>query len=213
MSEQALAEFQRRLPAALPGAIADLLRYASGFHRAAVGDVSFTQIGGFGFAEALPVAVTLLADGAGNFWAVDVNRDGGGAWETVFFASHDPPVLAIQAPDLTTFLLQVLQPEETVPKHALEHIRTVSAKRIWKEDPWLVSVEEARRAQNPTLATFARQLPDTFRVADLRAKEIGSGFSWGRAGPDAEVRRNGADLIFGVEQKAPGFLRRLLARK
>jgi hypothetical protein len=211
LSEAALAEFQRRLVAPLPADIADLLRYASGFRRAGQGEVSFTGVSGAGFAEALPVAVTLLSDDAGNFWAVDVNRESG-AWGAVFFASHDPPVLVIQAPDLATFLLQVLQPEETVLKLALEHIRTVAAMRIWKEDPWVVPMDEARRAQDQAVAKFAAQLRDNFRVADLRAKEIGSGFSWGRAGPNAEVRRNGAELIFGVEQKAPSFLGRLLGR-
>jgi hypothetical protein len=84
--------------------------------------------------------------------------------------------------------------------------------RIWKADPWLISARDARTVQDPVVSNFAGQLPENFRLADLRSREVGSGFSWGLAGPNAEVRRDGAELLFGVEQKAPSFLKRVLTR-
>ena len=37
--------------------------------------------------------------------------------------------------------------------------------------------------------------------------EPASQLSWALAGPNSEVRRDGAELLFGIEQKAPSFLR------
>jgi cell wall assembly regulator SMI1 len=209
-SREEIAEFQERLPGPLPDDIKELLGYSAGFHLSSVGSVHFTGTNtDFQFANALPFAVTLLADGSGNFWVVDVNSKSG-AWGAVFFVSHDPPVVVVQAPELKTFLSQVLDPNEGNPKNAHDDVRKVAAMRIWKEDPWLISVRDARTVQDPVVSNFAKQLPENFGLADLRSREIGSGFSWGLAGPNTEVRRDGAELLFGVEQKAPSFLKRVL---
>jgi len=211
LSREEIAEFQKRLPGPLPDEIRELLGYSAGFHLASVGSVHFTGTTDSQFTKALPFAVTLLADGSGNFWVVDVNSKSG-AWGAVFFVSHDPPVIVVQSPELETFLSQVLDPGQSNPKNALNHVRKVGAMRIWKDDPWLISVRDARTVQDPGVSNFAGQLPENFRLADLRSREVGSGFSWGLAGPNAEVRRDGAELLFGVEQKAPSFLKRVLTR-
>jgi cell wall assembly regulator SMI1 len=211
VSREEIAEFQKRLPGPLPDDIRELLVYSAGFDLASVGSVNFTRATDSQFTKALPFAVTLLGDGSGNFWVVDVNGKNG-AWGAVFFVSHDPPVLVVQAQELRTFLSQILDPSHSDPKNGLNHVRKVSAMRIWKDDPWLISVRDARNVQDPVVSNFAEQLPENFRLADLRPKEVGSGFSWGLAGPNAEVRRDRADLLFGVEQKAPSFLKRVLTR-
>jgi len=51
------------------------------------------------------------------------------------------------------------------------------------------------------VSSFARQLPDNFGLADLRPREVGSGFSWGLAGPNAEVRRDRAELLFVLSRR------------
>jgi SMI1 / KNR4 family (SUKH-1) len=212
LSREGIAEFQKRLPGPLPNDIRELLGYSAGFHLASVGSVHFAEATDSQFTKALPFAITLLADGSGNFWEVDVISKSG-AWGAVFFVSHDPPVIVVQAPDLETFLWQVLDPNQSNPKNALNHVRKVGAARIWKDDPWLILVRDARTVQDPAVSNFAEQLPENFRLADLRSKEIGSGFSWGLAGPNTEVRRDGAELLFGVEERAPSFLKRALTRK
>lgn len=211
VAREEIAEFQKQLPGPLPDDIRELLVYSAGFDLASVGSVNFTGTTDFQFTKALPFAVTLLGDGSGNFWVVDVNGKSG-AWGAIFFVSHDPPVLVVQAPELGTFLSQILDPSHNSPKNALNHVRKVSAMRIWKDDPWLISVRDARNVQDPVVSNFAEQLPENFRLADLRPREVGSGFSWGLAGPNAEVRRDEADLLFGVEQKTPSFLKRVLRR-
>ena len=218
LSDEEVAQFQTQLPGALPDEIRELLLYSAGFDVASgqllkssrVGDtarVLFTGSGDVGL-SILPCPVALLGDGSGNFWVVDVNPSG--AWGAILFVCHDPPLIAIQAADLASFLGQVLDPGDS--KDTLDYVRNAATTRIWKDDPWLVSVRDARLVQDAAVSKFASQLPENFAVADLRSKEVGRGFSWGKAGPSADIRRNGTELLFGVEQKTPSFLKRILTR-
>jgi hypothetical protein len=169
----------------------------------------FTGSGDVGL-SILPYPVALLGDGCGNFWVVDVNPSG--EWGAILFVCHDPPVIAIQAADLASFLSQVLNPGGSDSEKTLDYVRNAATTRIWKDDPWLVSVRDARLVPDTVVSKFAEQLPENFCVADLRSKEVGRGFSWGKAGPNTDIRRNGAELLFGVEQKPPSFLKRVLTR-
>ena len=126
---------------------------------------------------------------------------------------RDPSVIAIQAADLACFLSQVLDPGGSDSENTLAYVRNAATTRIWKDDPWLVSVQDARVGHDAVVSKFAEQLPDNYHVADLRSREVGSGFSWGKAGPRADIRRNDTELVFGVEQTAPGFLARMLSRR
>jgi hypothetical protein len=201
LSKQELAQFQIQLGASIPPDIEDLLLYTAGFEFSPgfrhnpVGIVDFAGCG-FGFEEMFPCSVPLLADGIGNFWVVDVDPSSG-SWGAIFFACHDPAVVVMQAPELATFLLQVLEPDEGAPKATLDQIRNEAASRIWKDDPWLISLPEARGSPDSVVSNFAKQLPEDFRVADLRGRVVGSGFSWGVRGSNAIVQRAGGELVFG----------------
>lgn len=214
LSQQELAQFRKQLGGFIPADIEELLLYSAGFDYSpgfdheSVGSVRFTGHYGFEFVEAFPRSITLLPDGCGNFWVVDINPESG-AWGAVFYACHDPAVIGVQAPELATFLSQILEPAESNPKNALNYVRKEAAYRIWREDPWLMPMNDSRILQDPLTSNFARQLPENMRIADLRSKEIGSGFSWGRARPNADVRRCGANLVFAVEQKGLGFFERI----
>jgi hypothetical protein len=52
-----------------------------------------------------------------------------GAWGAVFFVSHDPPVIVIQAARLEEFLSQVLDPTRSEPQNAPSHVRKVAVGR------------------------------------------------------------------------------------
>lgn len=221
LSEEEVVRFQKELPGALPGEIRELLIYSAGFdvasgqllksrHMGGTTRVLFTGSGDIGL-SVLPCPVALFGDGCGNFWVVDVNPSG--AWGAILFVCHDPPVIAIQAADLACFLSQVLNPGGSDSKNALDYVRNAATTRIWKDDPWLVSVHDARLMPDAVVSKFAEPLPENFCVADLRSMKVGSGFSWGKAGPNAAIRRNGAELVFGVEQKAPGFMRRIFSSR
>lgn len=213
LSEPEIAAVERNAGALLPEDIKALLRLAAGVEVPSSGTVRFD--GGSGsvdLAGAFTRSLALLGDGAGNFWIVDINP-ADGAWGAVLFVCHDPPVLAVQAPDLSAFLLQVLAPAETTPPNALAYVQRDALRTIWKRDPWLISAPDARTSRDPLVSNFAAQLPEAFYVADLRSREVGSGFSWGTAGPNANVRRAGVDLLFAVEGKSPGLLKRMLRMK
>lgn len=221
LPEQEVARFQSQLPGPLPAEVRELLKYSGGFDIASgrlllksarLGDtvrVLFTGGGDVGLCI-LPCPIALLGDGLGNFWVVDVSPNG--AWGAVLFVCHDPPVIVVQAADLAGFLKQVLNAGGVNSETSLEYVRSLATTRIWRDDPWLIPVQVARGAQDVVVSQFAGQLPDNYRVADLRSRKVGSGFSWGKAGPQGDLRRHGAELIFGVEKKAPGFLRRIFSR-
>ena len=211
LSNEKIAQFESRLRCRLPEHMRELLSYSAGFSVSSLGTVRFTGDNDFEFSNAFPRSRALLADGCGNFWVTDIDPTTG-EWGAVFFVSHDPPVLVIQAPELGQFLLQVLDPSESKPQRALTNFREKAVQRIWTNDPWLSSVLDARNSQDNDVATFAAQLPPNFSLADLRSKEIGSGFSWGRAGAAATIQRDNSKLLFGVEQSRPGLIRRDLSR-
>jgi hypothetical protein len=212
LSKEELIQFRKELGGVMPNDIDELLQYSAGFDYKKIGTVRFTGHEGFEFEEVFPCSVALLPDGFGNFWVVDVNPKSG-SWGPVFYVCHDPPVVVVQAPELSTFLSQILDPHYSYPKNALNYVRKEAAMRIWRDDPWLTSVHDARILQDSHVSTFAKQLPDDFLIADLRSTEVGSGFSWGKAGPNAVVRRGGTDLLFGVQKTPPGLLKRFLSRK
>jgi len=223
LSTEELLSLEAKLPGSMPPEIKDLLFYSAGFeleashfvrsHRIKVDSgvqVRFEGSGAVEF-EFLPYVIDLCGDGLGNFWIVDVSPFG--EWGAVLFVAHDPPVVAIQAPDIGTFLSQLLAPEQSAPEQALKFIYEQAVGRIWREDPWLVPVCEVKSSEDAVLARFANQMSDKFWIADLRSKQIGSGFSWGKAGPDTIIKRDGFDLVFAVSQKPSGILSRMFSTR
>ena len=61
---------------------------------------------------------------------------------------------------------------------------------------------------------FALSLPDNFVIADLRNKQIQSGFAWGKFGPNIDkAKRHETELIWGIEKPIKkGFLSKLFGR-
>ncbi len=216
LSEDEITRFAEKLPGPLPDDVRELLKFSAGFSfplgflREEIGTVQFQGTNQFAFPDAtIPCAIDLLGDGCGNFWVVDVDGKSGN-WGPVYFACHDPAVVVVQAEDLAQFLVQTLDPSGSNPPDALKHVAREAVMKIWQEDPWLVPVSEARESGDETVSNFTKQLPETFYVADLRSKKIGSGFSWGLS-PNFEVRRAGTESIFAVQRKAAGFFEKLLS--
>ena len=196
-----VAELQKSLPSPLPDEIIELISYSAGFDISPNRSLRFTGVPGFSFASLLPYSVALLGDGAGNFWAADINPLNG-AWGPIFFVNHDPPVIVLQEVNVGSFISQLVAPNETSAEGGFDEVLARAVNRIWRADPWLVSADKARSCLDANLSAFVDQLPTNYCIADLRAKEIGSGFAWGRAGADAKVRRAGTALVFAIEQKA-----------
>jgi len=164
ITKHQLAQFEQSLGNAVSADIRDLLFLAAGFEFPPVGTVNFLGIDLS--VETFFRSVPILGDEYGNFWVVDT-EPGNGDWGAVFFWCHDPAVGVIQAPTLSAFLEQIFDIGRPDHRDALASIRE-RCHRIWADDPYLASVAEARNADDPTLSTFARSLPDSFDVADLR---------------------------------------------
>jgi hypothetical protein len=69
-------------------------------------------------------------------------------------------------------------------------------------------------AGDDELRTFAASLDEAWEFIDLRAPEIGMGFSWGRYGARTEIRRDGYTRLFAYAppEKKPGLFGRLFRR-
>ena len=209
-SQTQIEEFEKRLGVPLPKEVRDLLAFTSGFNFEPFGEVNFSAKETFGLEEIFPLGLTIATDGTGNDWVIDIKRDTG-EWGPVVYMSHDPPVTVIQAPNLAGFIEQVIDLGRPDRKSRLDSA-SKAAHRIWNDDPYLLDLGASRASSDFALAEFSKQLPQTFRVADLRALEIGSGFAWGRGGPNSAIKRYGSELLFGIEAKK-SFLGRLLKRK
>lgn len=177
---------------ALPPAIRELVEFTGGV---SVDDIVVRLLGdySFEFEEMFVCSVPITTDGAGNFWVVDVAPNG--TWRSVFFIAHDPPVAVLQARDVGAFIEQVFERAES---KLLNHEAVM---RIWKDNPHAIPRSQARTSNDAVLRAFAEQLDDRFAIVDLRAGVPGTGFVWGAAGADTELRRAGDELLFAVERK------------
>jgi len=188
--------------APLSAELREVLRFA-----AAIGEpveIDFTgRSHSFGDDELFPACHAIAGDGFGNFWVLDLTPD---ARERapVFFASHDPPVVVFEAPDLATFVQDALA-------NGLggdDHDARVFA--VWNEDTRPLTHADALAGDAASRA-FASALDDRFRFVDLRQPTRGDGFAWGRHGPRTILRRHNTDLLFAYAEpeRKQGFLSRL----
>jgi cell wall assembly regulator SMI1 len=219
LSEADLANFQQNFPRPLPPEIRELLLYTAGFDATPFGlchadlmRVRFVGHDSWAFPQAFPQSVDLLPDGSGNFWIIDVNPDTG-AWGAVFYACHDPAVVIVQAPDLATFLTQIISPKNSAPPNALRFVHGNAATRIWADDPYVAPAPVARLSTDSVVSNFASTVADSLNIADLRSLKVGIGFSVGNAGPTANIRRSPDALIFAIEPNKLSFFSRLFRRR
>jgi hypothetical protein len=205
VTHQDLEQFEADLGSPVPKEIRELLQFCSGFEFPPVGKVDF--LGRDMSVDTFFASVPILADGAGNFWVVDLESRGN--WGPVMFWCHDPAVVVVGARDLSDFLQRIF--EIGRPQHLdnLAFMQNERSRQIWKDDPYLMSVIAACKSDDPVLSAFARSLTDTSYIADLRNLASGTGFSWGKS--NSSLKRNGSELMFGVE-KEKSLMKKLFRR-
>jgi len=208
LSGKELERFQGQQPAPVPDDIRELLRFTRGF--TLLGErVDFRGDIRSEFEPAFCCGIPVRTDGFGSFWVVHVHP-GTGEWAPVFFTSQDPPVAVIQSRDLVDFLEELFNLFRPGRASALVEVYRISLD-IWCHDRGLRKVAEVRNSPDPTLRVFAGGLQAGAYVADLRSRVLGSGFAWGRFGPDTVVKRHGPDLLFAVERpERRGLFQRLV---
>lgn len=207
LSVAELAGFQEEQSAPLPADIQELLGFTRGFTLFGEG-VDFQGTNRSEFEPSWPEGIPLHSDGFGSFWIVHIDPSTG-AWAPILFASHDPPVLVIQSPDLVSFLEEFFNAFRPGTDNALDQIYR-AAFDIWRLDRGLQKVIEVRTAPDATLRAFVKDLKDDDCIADLRRRILGSGFSWARFGSATVIKRHPFDLLFAlIAPKRKGFLYRL----
>ena len=104
--------------------------------------------------------------------------------------------------------------DAATPPHAsaIDDVHEDRRFEVWRKNPGVLDHATCLASDDAALAAFARELDPSFQVVDMRAPEVGFGFSWGRYGPRTEVRRFGDRRIFAV-RKPDGLLARLFRRR
>lgn len=201
LTDQELDALARKLPTGqLPDDIRELLKFASGFDLEGLNEVTFDGIEEFGMETFFPCTIQLAVDGLGNSWILDIDNKGN--WGPVFFACHDPAVIAKHSENLAQFIAHIDDFLKNGEQSNMDLICEKVVMDIWSKDNGFMELETARQSADDTLKNFALSLPDHYVIADLRNKPIQSGFPWGKFGPDIEqARRHETELIWALEKR------------
>jgi cell wall assembly regulator SMI1 len=207
-----IRRLEETLPAPLPEEMRAALGVTTGLANGPLESFSLLDLEGFGLEEAFPQAYSIAHDGYGNYWVLDL-LPGDGAWGPVFYACHDPPVIAYQAQTIDAFLGDVVamwRPGRSL----VDRMHEEEVYRIWRDHPGLLTPAGAAASDDPVLAGFAASLPAEAWIADLRQARFGDGFAWGRFGPRTEIRRASRERLWALiaPERKPGLLGRLFGR-
>jgi cell wall assembly regulator SMI1 len=194
MQDGEIDALETRLPCRLPDGFRDLLKFTRGFEGGAAEAVDFSGELPFAHEEIFPHGFPIAADGFGNFWVADLTP-GSSDFGPIFFACHDPPVVAFQSSSVAGFLGDLLF---RTPSHdsPIDFVHEEAVLAIWKRNPQAVSRSVALSSDDRDLKDFALRVPEKFLIVDLRRAATGDGFSWGRFGPDTRIYRHGDAPIF-----------------
>lgn len=213
LSDAQIDALAENLPTSqIPNEIRELLKFSSGFEFYGLDEVTFDGVGQFGFEEIFPNSVQLAGDGFGNFWVLDIDKNG--KWGSVFYVCHDPAVIVKHSDDLTQFIEHINDFGKNGNKSNLELIQEKVVMDIWRQDNFFIELENAKQSIDLSLKNFAFSLPDNFVIADLRNKKNQSGFAWGKFGPNIEKAiRHETELIWGIEKiLKKGIITKLFGR-
>lgn len=214
LTEKEIDELKEQLPDKyLPQSIEELLLYSRGFEFQGLDEVRFDAINQFGFEEFFPNSIPLASDGFGNFWILDISKNGN--WGHVFYVCHDPAVVVKHSNDLAEFILHV---DEFGRKGNLSHLNDVHEKavdKVWEASNGFMTYEDLYQAGDAILQEFVANFDDNFVFADLRTKPNKAGFAWGKFGPEIDnAKRHETELIWALEKRSKkrGLLAKLFGR-
>jgi hypothetical protein len=208
-----IAALERRLPAPLPPDIRDALLVTTGLADGPLDSFSLLDAAGFGLEDLFPHAYSIAGDGYGNFWLLDL-LPGAVTWGPVFYACHDPPVIAYQAATVDAFLRDTIAMWQPGGRSSVDVVHEEATRRIWSVNPLVRTRDQVFAGSDSSLRGFAESLPVTALVADLRNATTGDGFSWGAFGPETVIQRWGTERVWATSPppKKQGILSRLFRR-
>ncbi|NNM06337.1 MAG: SMI1/KNR4 family protein, partial [Gemmatimonadetes bacterium] len=190
-----IAAIEASFSISLPAELREALRVSAGFANGPIESLGFLDVDGFGMEDVFPHAYPVGHDGFGNYWILDLlpDKDDCGP---VFFACHDPPVIAFQSADLSDFVQEVVALWKPGHHSSVDIVHEEVTSSIWTSNTGIMNRETALSSADAVIAEFASSFPDEAMFADLRLPKIGDGFSWGRYGPRTEWRRAGARRLW-----------------
>lgn len=197
-----LASLEADLPCPIPHHIRELLALTRGFENGPLESLDFAGLpGGFGMEEVFPNGLALAHDGFGNYWVADLHRHSTD-WAPIYYACHDPPVIAFQSDSLENFVSEALRFANPPHESVLDEVHEQVTADIWRRNPGTMSIASAQSSADQVLHSFAERLDPSYVIVDLRHAQVGSGFSWGRYGPKTHVIRAGHEPIFAYRAKS-----------
>lgn len=208
-TEEEIAELEAALSLPLPDELREALAVTAGLASGPVESLGFLDVEGFGMEDVFPEAFPLAHDGFGNYWVLDLLPDGDECGP-VFYACHDPPVIAFQSESASAFVRDVIAMGQPGARSPVDIVHEDVTFEIWGSAAGLMSQEEASDSADGVLVEFAASFPPEAVFADLRVLSVGAGFPWGRFGPRTEWTRAGTHRLWAaVPPQRRGLLSRL----
>jgi hypothetical protein len=132
----------------------------------------------------------------------------------VFYACHDPAVIAYQAATIEQFLDDTIAMWRGGARSPMDVVHEDVVHRIWREGAGLTPVGELRDSSDRVLRQLPGAVSEESLLADLRTAQPNHGFSWGRFGPRTIIRRAGTERVWAPTppERKPGILGRLFGR-
>ena len=205
-----IRELEAHLPGPLPDEMRAALQVTTGWAEGPLESFSLLDLAGFGLDEAFPNPYSIAHDGFGNYWILDV-LPGASDWGPVFFACHDPAVIAYQAPSIEQFVKDVVAVAPDDARSPINHVHEDVVHQLWRDHSALIPQPSAVTSSDASLREFAQSLAPDAVIADLRDPRPGSGFAWGMFGPRTIIQRFGTERLWALIRppKQQGFFSRL----
>ena len=210
LTDSEIDDFAQSLPCTLPGDVRDLLRFCRGFEGVVADVVDFTGRDFlFGNETIFPHGLPIASDGYGNFWVIDLSP-GSKAFAPIYFACQDAPVILYQSDSLSDFLTELFKACVPPHKNLIDDVHEDRLYDVWSANPGVIGYADCVASPDSVLNSFASDLDPSWYVIDLRNAEPGVGFSWGRYGPNTNIRRHGLLPIFAYPKR--GYFTRFFGR-
>ena len=204
LSDEELEEFQHNLPFSLPNKTKAFLKYCRGFDGGPFECLDFSGMSdylSFLDVEFCPSFTPIAADGFGNYWIFDLSPQSEDLGP-IYYYCHDAPVFLFQSSSIDEFLIEPFKMCEPPFKSLIDDVHEDRIKKVWTNNPGLLSIEECLSSSDEELQQFAAKQEHDVKIIDLRDPSPGEGFSWGRC---SVIKRDGYTPIYALKFKESIF--------